>query len=406
MSNYFGVEVVASEYDLTHTVHVLTQTTILDTAAYSSTILIKDPANFSITLPHLQIDEIGKWITLVHDHTSGVATIIANGSDVIRSAGSSYASTTLGKGQAITLENDGDSWHVVSDAGVRTPATTTTLGGIKVGTGLTITPDGLLSSSGGGVGGNLNNHLGIKTVDYARVDLGAVSGTANIDLTQANYFQATVGGVTAFSFSNPVSSGRATMFELEVINGGSFNVTWPASVVWPAGAPSLKVSGTDILQFLSDDNGVTWRGGLMFGTGSGSVPSNVLTTSSIDVANGVVGLGVNKEITQGREKVMTIAPVGGVLTIDMASGASTFVVALASSVSSVVIQNAPPTGVADGFTLEITANGYGINWGSTFKWPSGVAPTLTTSAGKKDVISFWTRDGGATFLCFIGGLSF
>jgi hypothetical protein len=40
------------------------------------------------------------------------------------------------------------------------------------------------------------------------------------------------------------------------------------------------------------------------------------------------------------------------------------------------------------------------------KWPSGTAPTLTTTSGKFDVFSFLSYDYGTTWLAFNAGQNF
>jgi hypothetical protein len=50
---------------------------------------------------------------------------------------------------------------------------------------------------------------------------------------------------------------------LELTDGGSETLTWPASVEWPGGTqPTLTVGGVDLLTFYTRDGGTTWRGAL------------------------------------------------------------------------------------------------------------------------------------------------
>jgi hypothetical protein len=54
----------------------------------------------------------------------------------------------------------------------------------------------------------------------------------------------------------------------------------------------------------------------------------------------------------------------------------------------------------------MTANGTGYTWEwltSTVKWPSAVAPTMTTTNGKVDRYGFLTRDEGANWIGYIIG---
>jgi hypothetical protein len=99
--------------------------------------------------------------------------------------------------------------------------------------------------------------------DYALAinALGNISGATTIDLSLGNYITATVTGTVTWTFSNPPTANAAG-FVLKLTNGGSATQNWPSSVTkWPSGtAPTLTTSGTDLLVFLTDDTGSTWRG--------------------------------------------------------------------------------------------------------------------------------------------------
>jgi len=91
--------------------------------------------------------------------------------------------------------------------------------------------------------------------------LGSGSGSRTIDLSLGNYVSATVTGTTTWTFSNPFTSPTAVVFILELTNGGSATLNWPPAVKWPNGiAPTLTTSGIDLLSFITDDGGTTWRG--------------------------------------------------------------------------------------------------------------------------------------------------
>lgn len=90
---------------------------------------------------------------------------------------------------------------------------------------------------------------------------GNTGATETINLEDGNYHTATVDQATTLTFSNPIASGDATAFSLELTNGGAFTVTWPVAVSWDAAtAPTLQASGVDILTFVTIDAGATWRG--------------------------------------------------------------------------------------------------------------------------------------------------
>ena len=91
--------------------------------------------------------------------------------------------------------------------------------------------------------------------------LGSVSGATTINLLNGNYFSATIGGATTWTFSNPLASPNACGFVIELTNAGAYAITWPAAVKWPsATAPTLTAAGVDVLVFITDDGGTTWRG--------------------------------------------------------------------------------------------------------------------------------------------------
>lgn len=109
----------------------------------------------------------------------------------------------------------------------------------------------LMGMSGGVLTGPLT---GIKETKVDMLD-------NNIDLQTGNVFTKTITAATVFTFSNIAASGIVNSIVLELTNGGSGIITWPAGVKWGNGtAPILTTSGVDILGFYSHDGGVTWRG--------------------------------------------------------------------------------------------------------------------------------------------------
>lgn len=92
--------------------------------------------------------------------------------------------------------------------------------------------------------------------------LGNVSGATTIDLSLGNYVTATSTALTTWTFSNAPSTSIAGGFILVLTNGGAFTQNWPSpNVKWPGGvAPTLTASGTDVLMFVTNDAGTTWRG--------------------------------------------------------------------------------------------------------------------------------------------------
>ena len=105
------------------------------------------------------------------------------------------------------------------------------------------------------------------TVTTATADLlGSVRGNVTavaasaIDCSAGNYFTKTATGALTWTVTN-VPSSRAYSFILELTNGGTGTQTWFSGIKWPGGtAPTLTASGVDVLGFITDDGGTTWRG--------------------------------------------------------------------------------------------------------------------------------------------------
>lgn len=105
------------------------------------------------------------------------------------------------------------------------------------------------------------------TVTTATADLlGSVRGNVTavaasaIDCSAGNYFTKTASGALTWTVTN-VPSSRAYSFILELTNGGTGTQTWMSGIKWPGGtAPTLTTSGVDVLGFITDDGGTTWRG--------------------------------------------------------------------------------------------------------------------------------------------------
>ena len=85
-------------------------------------------------------------------------------------------------------------------------------------------------------------------------------------------------------------------------------------------------------------------------------------------------------------------------TLDLFTG--TYFSFTPSGATTVSFTNAPASGKAVGFAVEINGDGSAITWPSSVKWPSGVAPTATAS---KEVYAFVTTDGGTSYYGKLAG---
>lgn len=94
----------------------------------------------------------------------------------------------------------------------------------------------------------------------------------------------------------------------------------------------------------------------------------------------------------------------GTLAIDLNS-ATVFDVSLNANITTFTITNIQLTGRTSSFVLIFTADGTArsVTWPASFKWPNGVAPTITAASTKKDIYTFFTLDGGITWQALITG---
>jgi len=96
--------------------------------------------------------------------------------------------------------------------------------------------------------------------------LGSVRGNVTtvaasaINCSLGNYFIKTASGALTWTVTN-VPATRSYSFLLELTNGGTGTQIWMSGIKWPGGtAPTLTASGVDLLGFITDDGGTTWRG--------------------------------------------------------------------------------------------------------------------------------------------------
>ena len=82
-----------------------------------------------------------------------------------------------------------------------------------------------------------------------------------------------------------------------------------------------------------------------------------------------------------------------------------FAVSLNAAITSITFSNIPTTGNAFGLTLAFTADGTArtISWPASVKWPSGVAPTMTSTSAKVDIFVLTTWNAGTTWYAMTGG---
>lgn len=112
-------------------------------------------------------------------------------------------------------------------------------------------------------GDSMTGLLNVLTATLAHVHLVS-AGAQTLNLALGQSFDTTITSPTTFAISNMPSTANAMFaFVLRLVNGGSSAITWPATIKWASGAaPALTAAGTDVLVFVTDDQGATWRGAM------------------------------------------------------------------------------------------------------------------------------------------------
>ncbi|XAI96490.1 putative tail fiber protein [Microcystis phage Mel-JY34] len=116
---------------------------------------------------------------------------------------------------------------------------------------------------------------------------------------------------------------------------------------------------------------------------------------------------LTRPVIGSARETISVANASGAQAIDV-SPQGYFAYTLTGNVT-FSFSNVPSTGTAIAITIELIQGGsgsYTVTWPGTVKWPSNVAPVLTTTVGKIDVVTLVTRDGGASWLGFVAGQNF
>ena len=109
---------------------------------------------------------------------------------------------------------------------------------------------------------------GVVTFDNGTIEettaITSSSSAATINLRDGNTFTHTLSEAVTYTFSNPASSGKASIFTLKVIQDSSARaITWPNTVDWAGGtAPTLSSGNADVdvFVFFTVDGGSNYYG--------------------------------------------------------------------------------------------------------------------------------------------------
>lgn len=217
----------------------------------------------------------------------------------------------------------------------------------------------------------------------AGCDFGTLQGTTDPGSGQPvyaglNLIATSVGANFYYNGNVALNAGNYTNYAVATTNNTSLNTD------------TRNTRGVTRL-YRRDDNSdysvqVNWTGGRWLLRGYNG--------DSFHAECEVGSLSANSSITTPTITGLREVRVAGATTFNLATG--NYFSRTNSGATAFAVSNVPSSGTAVSFILDLTNGGSGaITWWSGVRWAGGTAPTLTASG--RDVLGFFTHDGGTTW---------
>lgn len=268
-------------------------------------------------------------------------------------------------------------------------------------------------------------------------EMAAIGAQAEANAAAAATAAATATSASASAASDAASASASAS---SALNSPGTQATSTTSVVLGLGSKSFTIQtgkafavGQPVTIADNAAPGTNWMAGNISAhtPGTGAITVNVLRISgsgtiaswTIALAGPVVasttlagygitdGVATSGDQTVGGVKTFSSRTVFGAASQEkqVAIAASNIDLALGnyftrtiSGATSLTVSNTPASGVAASFILDLTNGGAGaITWWANVKWAGGTAPTLTASG--RDVLGFFTHNGGTTWTGLVLG---
>ena len=267
-----------------------------------------------------------------------------------------------------------------------------------------------INSASGSITLTAEDGSGNADVSIPRSGIGSVSSLSDLSITATasnlnTTAVTTLGTVEASKVVTADANGDVTFPDGEKVlfgTGADLQLFHDGtqSVLADVGTGPFKIRASD-LQF----NNAGDSAQMIQATDAGAV--TLFHNGSSRIATTSLGADITGELIADsyNETYAAVTSSSNAATIDCHNG-NAFSHTLTEN-TTLTFSNPPASGTAFSFSLEIiqdaSASGFTVTFPSSVDWPSATAPTLTATASAKDLLIFYTRDGGTTWLGFTAG---
>lgn len=285
---------------------------------------------------------------------------------------------------------------------------------VKVASTVITNLTGTLGTANGGTG--LTGFTASNNALYSTSSSALAAGTLPVAAGGTGQTSYTDGQLLIGNSSgNTLTKATLTAGSNVTITNGNGSITIASTATTSAGGSNTQVQYNSSGAFAGSSN-FTFDGTNVTVGGTTS-SSKLIPTGGTATGNGMylpasntLGFSTNGTLVASLDSAGNLSmKTGSIQEVKASVAASDINLSLGNYFSKTIsgtttftVSNVPTTGTAIAIILDLTNGGSAtVNWWSGVKWPSGTAPTLTASG--RDVLGFFTYDGGTTWNGFVLG---